>query len=417
MPDPRPDHIVLTSIAAPPMLHELRDHLAAHGDLERVTLWFVADRKTPDAARTLCDALRDRGLDCRYLDIAAQNRWGHEHVRGFYARLPYNNESRRNIGYLMAMAEGCERLIVLDDDNFPAKQPMMPAYRRAGASYAGPVVHEPSGYFNVCEDLVSEPARLLFPRGYPFRRRGGHNAPRHRPAPPGCRIGVNAGLWLSEPDIDATTWLNGKVRATGYAGPDPMVLDHDTWSPINTQNTAVARALIPAFLCVPMGRPMPGGRIERYGDIWAGYFLQTVIAGTDWRVAFGQPLVDHRRNPHDYLADLRHEFWGMQLTDWLLDKLRASFAPVSSAIEDRVRELADAVQRFSADVVPAYPAEAGAFLVETADTLRDWIDAIEHLQGGSHARESLIVEPRTGGDASRRDAAGPLGAGPFGAAA
>ena len=129
-----------------------------------------------------------------------------------------------------------------------------------------------------------------------------------------AKIGVTAGLWLSDPDIDATTWLNGAVSGLSYSGQDQLLLAQSNWTPINTQNTSVVRDLIPAFLCVPMGWDVPGGKIQRYGDIWGGYFLQAIIQGTDYHVSFGRPLVDHRRNPHDYLDDLRGEFWGLMLT-------------------------------------------------------------------------------------------------------
>jgi len=399
----RPDHIVITSIAAPPLLGELRDHLARFDRLNEVTVWFVADHKTPAAAATLCDAMHDAGLDVRYLDIAAQDAWGREHAGDFYPRLPYNNESRRNIGYLRALADGCERLIVMDDDNFPTDEDLIDGHRAVGAAIDEPIVNEPAGYHNVCESLVIDPARPIFPRGFPFRRRGLANTNQTTQAPPGARVGVNAGLWLGEPDIDATTWLNGAVRSVGYRGRGRLVLDQRTWSPINTQNTAVARELIPAFCCIPMGATLPGGRVERYGDIWAGYFLQAVLTGTPWHVAFGRPLVDHRRNPHDYLADLRHEYWGMLLTDWLLDQLRERFTPTAGSIVDRVRELSEFIERAADDLPRDYPDEVAAFVRDTAQTQRCWAAACEQLDGKRYESS----DPRPFRAAARRDRLGP----------
>ena len=118
------------------------------------------------------------------------------------------------------------------------------------------------GFHNICEYLKINPQRHIFPRGYPFNLRSSQNQPKRNEAAPNRTIGVTAGLWLSDPDIDATTWLNGKVIATEYLGGNIQVLDQKTWTPVNTQNTSVVRELIPAYLCIPMGWDVPGGKIQ-----------------------------------------------------------------------------------------------------------------------------------------------------------
>jgi hypothetical protein len=180
-------------------------------------------------------------------------------------------------------------------------------------------------------------------------------------------------LWLEEPDVDATTWLNGKVKGVRYDGPEVFVLDQSTWSPVNTQNTSVVRELIPAFVFVTMAWPLPGGKLDRYGDIWGGYFLLALMQGTRYHVAFGRPLVEHRRNPHNYVDDLRFEFWGMVLTDWLLEILRSSFKPTGGCMTERVLELAEFLDAEAATRLPAWcPAEIDGFLHSTAENLRQW---------------------------------------------
>jgi hypothetical protein len=117
------------------------------------------------------------------------------------------------------------------------------------------------------------------------------------------------------------------------------MLNQTTWTPANTQNSSIIRELIPAFLCVPMGYKVPGGQIERHGDIWGRYFRQPILRGTPYHVAFEDPLVEHRRNPHNYLDDLRFKYWGMILADWLLEELRENFQCFDSNVVDRVGEL------------------------------------------------------------------------------
>lgn len=375
----KPNHIVFTTIFYPELLSDLRANLGQFGHLGDTRVWVVGDRKTPPETRDLCRRVSDEGLEVTYLDVPEQDAWGAD-FPDFYARIPYNNETRRNIGYLRALQDGCERLISIDDDNWPTADDFVGGHSLTGRAWDGDVLAEPSGYHNVCEYLTFDVKRPIFPRGFPFKLRHTRNAPDARPADAGTRVGVTAGLWLKDPDIDATTWLNGKVSGVGYDGPDTFALAPGTWSPINTQNTSVARALVPAYLCIPMGWEVPGGKIERYGDIWGGYFLQAVISGLPYCVAFGRPLVDHRRNPHNYVDDLRHEFWGMILTDWLVEILREHFRPSGDDICDRVTQLGEFLRGPALERLPAWCApEVRAFLSHTGGNQIAWADACRQV--------------------------------------
>ena len=374
-----PNHIVFTTIFYPELLHAYRDNLSKYGHLEDTRVWVVGDRKTPPEVADLCRKVTEDGLQTTYLDCKWQEQWGHRYPE-LFARLPWNNETRRNIGYLHALEQGCVRLISIDDDNWPTDDDFVGSHALTGREWKDEVWDEPSNFHNVCEHIRFEPSRAVFPRGFPFRLRGEANQTISRQPSPASppRVGVTAGLWLNEPDIDATTWLNGRVIGKSYTGPDFFLLCQSTWSPINTQNTSLVRDLIPAYLCIPMGWDVPGGKIQRYGDIWGGYFLQAVLPGTPWHVAFGRPLVDHRRNPHDYVDDLRQEFWGTILTDWLLATMRENFSPTSNSIHDRVRELGEFLQHNASTKMPAWcPPEMRAFLKHTGQNLGAWASACE----------------------------------------
>ena len=126
-----------------------------------------------------------------------------------------------------------------------------------------------------------------------------------------------------------------------------------------------------------MGFSVPGGKLERYGDIWGGYFLQALMRGTKYHVAFGRPLVEHRRNPHSYIDDLRHEFWGLLLTDWLITTLREKFKPRKSDILGRVGELARFLTKSAEDLPSWCPKELKEFFSHTGETVRLWGEACE----------------------------------------
>jgi hypothetical protein len=366
------NHIVFTTIYAPHVLLALYENIARYGHLDSTMCWVVGDKKTPKNCAGLCQEVAHLGLETQYLDIASQDEWG-KNYQEFYSLLPYNNETRRNIGYLKALEHGCERLISIDDDNYPTDSDFIGGHLNTGKIWYKPVIEEQSGFHNVCEYLEIEPKHHIFPRGFPFTLRNQKNETRMFIEHTNIQIGVTEGLWLREPDIDATTWVNGKIESKAFNGPEHSVLSGNTWIPINTQNTSIVRELIPTFLCIPMKFTLPGGKIERYGDIWGGYFLQALIANTPYRVSFGHPIVEHRRNPHNYLDDLRHEFWGIMLTDWLVSHLRESFHPSSAVLVDRVGELSVFLEETIATKLPSWcPPEIHDFMADTAYTLRLW---------------------------------------------
>jgi len=373
-------HIVLTTINLPIVLETLWENLNNYGHLDRCKVWVVADLKTPMDSEYLCHAITKKGLETRYLSIHAQDAWGQGVYHKFYQRIPYNNETRRNIGYLFALEDGCQRLICIDDDNFPVpNNDFIGGHCDVGSPCAEPLISTESGFYNLCDHLEIQPKRIVYPRGYPFELRGVPNSQSAVKADQGAVIGVRAGLWLHDPDVDATTWLNGKVFGVRYNGPVTGVLAQDTWTPINTQNTCIFRDLIPAFLCVPMGWDVPGGKLQRYCDIWGGYFLQALMKRSSYHVAFGQPIVEHRRNHHVYIDDLRAEYWGMILTDWLVKLLKEEFDPTRGDVVDRVEELSIFLKTKMQPSLPKWcPSEIEGFFDWTAGNLSTWADACRH---------------------------------------
>lgn len=372
-------HIVFTTINFPIVVNDLYRNLYENGHLEDTKVWIIGDKKTVSKVNELAKKNTNRGLHTKYIDIEKQDRWG-ESFPEFYKHIPYNNETRRNIGYLMAIEDGCEILILIDDDNFPTNDDFIGKHAIVGSDYTGPLIKENNRFHNICEYLKFEPVRSIYPRGYPFKLRDKRNDYINLESKKKIKIGINAGLWLEDPDIDATTWLNGKIKSKSYTGQEYHVLDQSTWTPINTQNTSVIRELVPAFFCIPMGWDVPGGKIQRYGDIWGGYFLQAIIYGTKYHVSFGRPIVEHRRNPHDYLDDLRAEYWGMMLTDWMVNMLCENFKPTSNVITERIKELSNFIRKITENNLPKWcPKDVYEYLKWTADNLSIWSYTIEKI--------------------------------------
>jgi hypothetical protein len=174
-----------------------------------------------------------------------------------------------------------------------------------------------SGWFNVCSFLDADDGALFYHRGYPQKSRWVEQE--HFVAAQRCRrrIAVNAGFWLDNPDIDALTRMDRQPTVRGFKpGWDENVgLLPGTWSPFNSQNTALMRDVIPAYFLSPY--------VGRYDDIWAGYIVNRIAEHLGDCIAFGGPLVRQQRNPHDLWRDLDAERDGMILTDEFCAALRS----------------------------------------------------------------------------------------------
>jgi hypothetical protein len=166
-------------------------------------------------------------------------------------------------------------------------------------------------------------------------------------------VHVNAGLWLLDPDADGITWLVAPAQSVAFKG-ESLALGRHTWSPVNTQNTALRREAISAYYFLRMGYPLGGVPIDRYGDIFSGYFVQACARHFGGTVRVGTPLADHRRNAHNHMRDAANEWACVRMLEDLLPWLTVeavvegssypeAFASLSCAIEE-------AVERFKGSI-------------------------------------------------------------------
>jgi hypothetical protein len=132
-----------------------------------------------------------------------------------------------------------------------------------------------------------------------------------------ARIGVAAGLWLGDPDIDAATRIVNAPQVLQLSDTvrSGLAVAPGCFTPFNSQNTAF-RADLAALMMVWVD-------VGRYDDIWAAYAAERVMMDTgDW-VHFGPPLVWQERNAHDLIKDLKDELYGMEHTDRFVEDLLA----------------------------------------------------------------------------------------------
>jgi hypothetical protein len=294
--------------------------------------------------------------------------------------IPYNSDNRRNVGYLMAYEGGADFLISIDDDNFctPGEDFFAEHAVVCGGESMRAVTESATGFLNICDLLELEKPRPVYARGFPYRSRHLDENPctTERRVP----VHINAGLWLIDPDIDGITWLVAKPKVKGFRGTS-VVLGDRTWSPVNTQNTALMRDAIPAYYFVRMGYPIGGMPIDRYGDIFSGYFVQACAKQMGAYVRVGSPVAEHRRNSHNYLKDATGEWACILLLEDLLPWLTEtrigggsyteSFRALSHAIED-------AVEGFRG---PVWSDLSRGYFHQMCYHMRLWLKACECIAG------------------------------------
>jgi hypothetical protein len=289
----------------------MQDAIAfGHRDISFIV---VGDRKTPTEAGDYCRSLSRRyPYETVFLGVDDQVRFLRDYPE-LAVHIPWDCIQRRNLGLLLAYEREADVIITIDDDNFLAEPDFIGAHVVVGQDAEIEAFGAPDGWLNVCDFLVEEHGSRFYHRGFPVEARGGEVVT----APPTTRSGrvvVNAGFWLEEPDVDAVTRLSAPVRVTGMKRAGNFALAERTWSPFNSQNTALSRELIPAYFLSP--------RIGRYDDIWASYVINAIAGHFGHLITFGRPLVRQERNPHDYWRDLDQERDGMRLTDYVTRRLR-----------------------------------------------------------------------------------------------
>ena len=261
-----------------------------------IPFYVVGDDGAPDQQiKAFCDR-----IDATYLTAADQRKLG-------YASsdlMGWRDPARRSLGCLEAVKDGAEVVIVADDDNLPLDRFYFAEHAAAlTGSFMGLTLEGHGGW--------ADPWALLTPRvrhrGFPHEL---WDPPRPLSLGYGCglRPGVNAGMVLGDPDIDATERITSHPSVTGVSpvADAGVALNAGTFAPFNQQNIAFRRELLPVMcMLTPAGRP---------ADIWCAYLAERVMRATRWCVRYGHPYVWQERNEHNLASDVALEVRGYRET-------------------------------------------------------------------------------------------------------
>jgi Reversibly glycosylated polypeptide len=369
--------MVLTTIADPVALEDYCANFAAYGHLEQVQVIVIPDKKTPSAAYLRCEQLRKKGLDVLCPQPEEQERMLRR--LGFSPDfVPYNSDNRRNVGYILAAESGADFLISIDDDNFCPSDEDYFAEHSIVCHEPQPydVVESANGWYNLCDLLELDTASRIYPRGFPYFAR--HQSPEIKVQSREATVRINAGMWLRDPDLDGITWLAAPARARAFRKKSVVIGDR-TWSPVNSQNTALHRDVIPSYYFLPMNHSLNGLQIDRYGDIFSGYFSEACARHLGNSVRAGTPVAEHQRNAHRYLHDATRELAGIwmleDLLPWLVE-LRLDGQSYSETYLSLSHQLDDSVSHFSGFI---WTDSARDYFHSMAASMRTWVNGCREL--------------------------------------
>jgi len=143
----------------------------------------------------------------------------------------------------------------------------------------------------------------------------------------------NLGLWSGILDINAVD----KIRLDSWCVASPSFKVPNIAIPANklaclcSMNMQFDRSAIPAIYQVPMHvEVMPEVVIDRYGDIWGGFILQTLASRRGDTVSVGGPIIRHLKEG-GFERNLWQEHAAHLVNDEFIDVLTACAGKIAPA--------------------------------------------------------------------------------------
>lgn len=283
---------------------------------------IAGDKKTPHRdVRTFVKTMRN----VEYLSVEDQEKLGYKSS----SIIGWNKIMRRNIALLEALKHGADIVVSVDDDNIPLDEHYFEDFLAVLTKpYSGLTIQSPHAWINIGDFMSPH----VYHRGFPYTYRHRDLAYTLKPAH-NLTVGVAAGLWYGDPDIDAMERITNKPTVLSlsdiiYNG---LVVAQPNFAPINSQNTAYVRELAPLFM-VLVG-------VGRYDDIWGSYIAQRIMTTTRYHLHYGKPFVWQERNPQSHWTNLTDELFGMEYTPRFTQDLLAIKLPQNASIVEKLEIL------------------------------------------------------------------------------
>ena len=226
------------------------------------------------------------------------------------------------IGTFIALQDGCEKLVMIDDDNFPVlKYDFFKHHQIVGKNINLNLIKSNTNWVNISDLMIEKNNVPFYPRGFPWSKR--FIKEKHLISKKNVKILVNGGLVLGDPDVDAVSRLFWPLDVTSIKKNflPYFAINKNNFCPFNDQNTSIAKEIIPIYYKPPS--------VLRNADIWSSYFIEKICYSDNKFVSFGMPLVRQFRNIHDFRKDYELENDHNMATDLfvkILSKINLRFS-------------------------------------------------------------------------------------------
>lgn len=372
---------VTTTINIPEFVEGYFNNAEQHGHgADEVEFIVVGDLKSPEEIREYCKEVSEEyPFEAKYL--GPEDQIAYLRQRGLHdlnSLLSFNSLQRRNVGFLYAYENGSDVIVSLDDDNLARDDDIVSLFSSVGEEAELTTVGTPNNWFNCCRmmEYENQSPAVIYPRGFPYTRRD--NSAEYRFDTDRKEVAIRAGLWFDVPDIDVITHLERSPRSVALSDDydEPVALSQGTFCPVNTQNTGFKAEMLPLIYAIQMGDEIKGMEIQRFDDIWLGYFAEKILHSRDEAVAFGKPVSTHDRNTHDLYRELEHEAIGVRLNEVLVDALERVDITQEGYLEayrELIEKMRDAVREETED------RDFHAFFDKMFDGMEIWADATEQV--------------------------------------
>lgn len=249
---------------------------------------IVGDKKTPHAAYR---ALEKKHQNILYFSPGDQEK----KYRKLSDAIGWNCIQRRSLGFIEAYRYGAKIVATVDDDNIPYDWWGERVF--VGQKATIDMFQTDAALF---DPLSVTKYRMLWHRGYPIELL--------RSRLPVKKVGratrmvlVQADLWDGDPDVDAVARIafTPVVKFPKFMQP----FGSDKPGPFNSQNTFLAREVLPYYMMIP--------HIGRMDDIWASYIVQKYFPNS---VIYSRASVYQDRNAQDVVKNLEDELLGYRST-------------------------------------------------------------------------------------------------------
>ena len=246
-----------------------------------VSLVVIGDHKTNhDEWRTFQDKYHDAAV---YLSPADQQSLPFSALR----HVPWNHFGRKSVGFLYAIAGGCEQIYDFDDDNHlrsPEGFDKVSSWKR----YELKATTNDAHVFNPYPFFQPTNGTFIWPRGFPLqfiRDENTYTVPSQSFALDDAdgddfeSVAVIQSLANHDPDVDAIYRMTRPLPISFHREETILVPPRAVYTPWNAQAVLVSE---PAFF----GLLLPVTVTGRVSDIWRSYITTRLLWETRYKIGF-----------------------------------------------------------------------------------------------------------------------------------